>query len=139
MSSRFTRLSRFLAPRQPDWVARATTLCIGGTVLGVGLGALGLRRGSEPAEVPVVVAVASTLGFGLALVSLGSVFAVAAVKKVRTGWSENYNPETGLRMEPVERSRDPGAFWFDVVMCWLLAAGFYVAALALVVAVVASA
>lgn len=139
MSSRFLRLSRFLAPGQPDWVARATTLCIGGTLLGVGLGALGLRHRGETGEVPVVVAVASTLGFGLALVSLGSVFAVAAIKKVRTGRSENYNVETATRMEPVARSRSPGVFWFDVVMCWLLAVALYVAALALVIAVVAEA
>ena len=132
MSSRFLRLSRFLAPDQPDWVAKASTLCIGGVLLGVGLGAVGVGRGSG--SVSTAVAVVSVFGFSLALVSLGSVFAVVAVKKVRTGRSENYSPEAGTTMEPVTRSEAPGAFWFDVVMCWLLAAAFYVAALALVVA-----
>ena len=132
MSSRFLRLSRLLAPGQPDWAAKATTLCVGGTLLGVGLGTVGLGRGSG--SVLTAVAVVSVLGFSLALVSLGSVFAVVAVKKARTGRSENYSPEAGTTMEPVTRSEDPGVFWFDIVMCWLLAAAFYVAALALVVA-----
>ena len=135
MPSRFLQWSRFLAPGQPDWAAKATTRCIGGTLLGMGLGALGLGRRTEPAS--AVVAVASVLGFSLALVSLGSLFAVVAVKKVRAGRSENYSPETGLDMEPVTRSGAPGAFWFDVVMSGLLAAAFYLAALALIVAAAA--
>ena len=138
MSARFLRLARVLSPGEPDWVARAVALCIGGVLLGVGLGALGVRRGDGAGEVPAVVAVLSVLGFGLALVSLGSIFAVAAVKKVRSGRSDSYFPEPSGTSQTVTRAEAPGAFWFDVVLCGLLAAALYVAALALVVAAAAA-